>query len=352
MAQAATATGEPLPDAGARRVSAGAARTRLVARVLFVVLALAGVLGLGACAAPPPEPLRIGMNVWPPYELFFLARERGYFRDEGVEVELVDFSSYSGALAAYHQGQIDAFLATLNEVQIRDNFQDPPVVVLALDYSYGGDAVVARAGIERLEALRGRAVAYEESALGSYMLERALQHGGLAEHDVRLENRLPEESEAAFRKGKVDAVVTYEPFLGRLLEIPGASVLFSSREIPGEIVDVLAARPAMLDTRRDDFRRVARAWFRAVGEFRARPVESAAVMARHENVGAEEFLRSLSGSHLPDRAENLRLLGTSMRPGRLSATADRLSEFLVRRGLARRPANGAQVLSASVVEAR
>jgi NitT/TauT family transport system substrate-binding protein len=309
-------------------------------------------LAAGGCAAPPRDALRIGMNVWPPYELLYLARERGYFRDEGVEVDLVDFSSYSGELAAYHQGQIDALLATLNEVQIRDNFQEPPMVVLALDYSFGGDAVVARRGIDAPAALRGRVVAYEESALGSYVLERALAHGGLLQRDVTLKNRLPEESEADFRKGKVDAVVTYEPFLGRLLEVPGARVVFSSREIPGEIVDVLAARPAVLETRRDDFRRVARAWFRALDEFRARPVESAAIMARHENISAEELLRALSGSHLPDRVENLRLVGTSMTPGSLSATADRLGEFLVRHGLARRPATGPEVLSAAALEPR
>jgi len=237
-------------------------------------------------------------------------------------------------------------------VQIRENFQDPPVVVLALDYSFGGDAVVGRAGIASPAALRSRVVAYEESALGSYVLERALARGGLAESDVTLRNLLPEEAEAAFRKGKVDAVVTYEPFLGRLLEVPGTTVLFSSREIPGEIVDVLAARPAAIGARRDDFRRVARAWFRAVEEFRARPVESAAIMARHENIGTEEFLRALAGCHLPDRGENLRLLGTSMTPGVLSETADRLGHFLVRRGLARRPASGAEVLSAAALEPR
>jgi len=334
------------PRREARRRHPAARFAPALAALVLVALASIG------CAAPPPERLRIGMNVWPPYELLYLARERGYFDDEGVAVDLVDFSSYSGALAAYHQEQVDAFLATLNEVQIRDNFQDPPVVVLALDYSFGGDAVVARGGLMTAAALRGRVVAYEESALGSYVLERALAHGGLAEGDVTLVNRLPEESEADFRKGKVDAVVTYEPFLGRLLEVRGASVVFSSREIPGEIVDVLAARPQALETRRDDFRRVARAWFRAVEDYRAHPVEAAAIMARHENVGPEEFLRALSGSHLPDRNENLRLLGTSMTPGLLSGTADRLGRFLLRHNLARRPATGAEVLSAAALEPR
>jgi len=322
--------------------------SRTARRGIAVAIAVLGMAGLAGCGAVPDEPLRIATNVWPPYELLYLARERGYFAAEGVQVELVDFSSYNGALAAYHQGQIDALMATLNEIQNRDNFLDPPVVVLVLDYSFGGDAVVARPGLGSLAALRGRRIAYEESALGSYVLERALGAGRLTTADVTILNRLPEEAEKEFRAG---AVVTYEPVLGRLLAGGGATVLFSSRQMPGEIVDVLGARPAALRERHEDFRRLARAWFRALADFQANPADAAAIMARHENVGADEFLRGLEGSHIPDRTENLRLLGTSMARGELSAIADRLGAFLVRHGLARAAARGDQVLSPAIVEA-
>jgi NitT/TauT family transport system substrate-binding protein len=326
-------------------------RRRAAARGIAIAFGILGMAGLAGCGAIPVEPLRIATNVWPPYELLYLARERGYFAAERVQVELVDFSSYNGALAAYHQGQIDALMATLNEIQNRDNFLDPPVVVLVLDYSFGGDAVVARPGLGSLAALRGRRIAYEESALGSYVLERALGAGRLTTNDVTILNRLPEEAEKEFRAGSVDAVVTYEPFLGRLLAGGGTTVLFSSRQMPGEIVDVLAARPAALRERQDDFRRLARAWFSALADFQANPADAAAIMARHENVGADEFLRGLEGSHIPDRVENLRLLGTSMATGELSGIADRLGAFLVRQGLAREAARGDQVLSPAVVEA-
>ena len=68
-------------------------------------------------------------------------------------------------------------------------------------------------------------------------------------------------------------------------------------------------------------------------------------------VGADAVLRGLEGSHIPDRAENLRLLGTSMATGELSGIADRLGAFLVRQGLAREAARGGQLLSPAIVEA-
>jgi NitT/TauT family transport system substrate-binding protein len=339
-----------------RSVGGDLAATRKGVLALAALCAVAGfavpaVTWLAGCGTVASEPLRIATNVWPPYELLYLARERGYLAAEGVDVELVDFSSYNGALAAYHQGQIDALMATLNEIQNHDNFLDPPIVVLVLDYSFGGDAVVARSGLDSLAALRGRRIAYEESALGSYVLERALGAGRLAPSDVIALNRLPEEAESEFRAGAVDAVVTYEPFLGRLVAGGGAKVLFSSRQIPGEIVDVLAVRPEVLRGRCEDLRRVARAWFRALADYQADPAGAAVIMAAHENVGADEVRRALDGSHVPDRRENLRLLGTSMANGGLVGIADRLGAFLVRRGLAREAARGDQVLSPAVVEA-
>jgi NitT/TauT family transport system substrate-binding protein len=298
---------------------------------------------LGGCLEPARERLRVGVNAWPPFELLYLAQEKGFLHDAGVEVDLLDFSSYTGILRAYHQGHIDAFFATLNEALILDNFQDPPAVVLVADYSYGGDALVVGDGIAKLGDLRGRKIAFEESALGSYVLERALSIGGIEEKDVLAINRLPEEGEADFREGRVDAVITYQPALGRLLREPGARVLFSSRDLPGEIVDVLVVRRTLLSDRSDEVRRLLQGWFRAADLLRQSPGEAAPTMAARERTSVEDFLASLEGAHIPDLEENRRLLGSPDAPGTLHATAERIGEFLVRRGLARRIAAPAEV---------
>ena len=280
----------------------------LAASALFLLVPLAG------CLSRPREPLRIGVNTWPPFELFYLARSRGYFEAEKVDVDLVDFSSYTGILRAYHQGNIDGFLATLNEVQIADNFQDLPAVILVVDDSYGGDGLVVRDGIADLNGLRGKRIAFEESALGSYELERILEIGGLKADDIIAVSRLPEEAEQDFDNGRVEGVITYEPGLGRLLHHGGARVLFSSRDIPGEIVDVMAMRRLVLDRRGDEVRRAVRAWFRAVEDMKERPQEAAAEMAVRQHATVEEFLQGLKGARIPDLTENRALLGRTGSP--------------------------------------
>jgi len=312
------------------------------------------VLGLlvfcPACIKGRQEPLRIGVNAWPPFELLYLAREKGYFEAENVEVDLIDFSSYTGILRAYHQGNVDGFFATLNEVQIADNFQDQPVVTLVVDYSFGGDALVVKNGITDLKGLKGRRIAYEESALGSYALERILTIGGLGPDDVKPVSRLPEEAEQDFHDGTVDGVITYEPGLGRLLRSGGARVLFSSRDIPGEIVDVMAVRRSVVDGRADDLRGVLRAWFKAVAYLKEQPLEAAAGMARRHDLTVEEFLQGLQGAHVPDLSENRQLLGSPAAPGKLHETAARLAEFLVRHGLTRRAVSGTDLIRPELIE--
>ena len=326
-------------------------RTRVNGPRAFVIVLLsaAAPLALSACLNQPREPLRIGINAWPPFELLYLAEQQGFFKEAGVAVDLCDFSSYTGILRAYHQGNIDGFFATLNEIMITENFQDIPAVVLVADYSYGADAVLARHGIARPAQLRGRRIAFEESALGSYMLERVLEIGGLSLSDVRPVNKLPEEGGEAFRRGEVDAVITYEPDLGKLLREKGAHVVFTSREIPGEILDVMALRRAAVEGRAPEIGRILKAWFRALDYEKAHPQEAAAFMAKRQGVTVEEFLRAMGGVHIPDLEENRDLLGTVRQPGPLQRTVERLGSFLVRHNLAKTAVSGTDLFHPELV---
>jgi len=307
------------------------------------VLTLFLLLTTPACMSQPREPLRFGINAWPPFELLYLAQQKGFLRDEGVEIDLVDFSSYTGILRSYHQGNIDGFLATLNEVMIAENFQDLPAVVLVADYSFGGDALIARDGVASLAGLKGRRLAYEESALGSYLLERAFEIGGLSPGEVKLENHVPEDGIQAFVSGRVDALLTYEPDVTRLVKEQGARVVFSSREIPGEVVDVLALRRSLLPKRGAELQAVLRAWFRAADYLRDHPDEAATLMAARQGVSPAEFLTSLRGAHIPDRRENVEMLGTPETPGSLHRVATRLGAFLLSHKLANDVASPAEI---------
>ena len=51
--------------------------------------------------------IRVGMNLWPGYEFLYLAKEKGYFLEEGINLQLYDFVSLSDSRRAFERGQID-----------------------------------------------------------------------------------------------------------------------------------------------------------------------------------------------------------------------------------------------------
>ncbi|MEQ8660760.1 MAG: ABC transporter substrate-binding protein, partial [Gammaproteobacteria bacterium] len=215
-------------------------------RVCAVVLLLAA----GGCGRDPASLPRVAANNWSGYWPLYLA-VRG--AAEPV-AHLTELQSATEVMRAYRNGAIDIAALTLDEALVLAAEGLDVTVFLVVDFSAGGDALLATPDIGSLAALAGRRIGVEASALGAYMVSRIYDQGGLVAGAARIVE-LPYGAHArAFRDGAVDAVVTFDPVRAEL-RADGARELFSSRDIPGEIVDVLLARPDWLKANR---RQVAR----------------------------------------------------------------------------------------------
>jgi len=209
-----------------------------------VLACVALALSLFGCTRTPDPVLRIGTNVWIGSEPLYLARELG--RLDAKAVQLVEYPSASEVLRAFRNQAIDGMVISLDELfgLAADGFQ--PRIVLVVDVSHGADVVVGRSGMRTMRDLKGKSVAVESSALGAFVLSRALAVNGMQASDVNVVHLESNEQAAAFEKGQVDGAVTFDPFRAQFLRA-GASPLFDSTQIPGEIVDLLALRASVVD---------------------------------------------------------------------------------------------------------
>lgn len=246
---------------------------------------------LAGCAKPDHVgPLTIGIDSWPGYEFARLAREKGYFAAEGVDVKLVEFPNLPDVRRAYERGQLDGMFSTVVEVlQAAGHDSRQPVISLVTDYSNGADAVLALPHLADVRALRDRRVGLEVGSLNIYLLARALDSVGLVLDDVTLVNLPQNELAAALKHREVDAVVTYPPESLNLERNFGMRRLFTSAQIPGEILDVLSFDATVLKARMEDVRAVLRAYDRAQQFAKAHPDEARRIMAAQEGVTVEEF---------------------------------------------------------------
>lgn len=257
-----------------------------------------------SCSEPKP-PLRVGILAWPPYHFAYLAQILGYYE---TEVELVEFQSPAEVGRAYLSDNLDVVAMTLDYAL--DFYTKDPThrVFLIIDESLGGDAVISRDPVTDLSQIAGKRIGLESSALGVHMLYRFLAKAGLQLSDVTLIYFDIPDQLAAYQTQKVDVVITYEPTRTDLLAL-GGHELFSSREIPGEIIDVFFARDNLLQERNGDLRDFAKGWFKALEHFEQAPEKSAELVASRLGLGTQDFLATFEGVHVTSLAENHAKLG-------------------------------------------
>jgi NitT/TauT family transport system substrate-binding protein len=287
-------------------------------------IAIAAAVATAGCAGPRPS-LLVGSVAWPGYEPMYLGRSLGYYGK--YRIRLIDFSTGSEVARAYRDRLIDAAALTADEAMAAVQGQAGHRVVLVFDTSNGGDAVVARPGIESLQDLKGRRVGVETTAMGTYVLARALDRAGLSDGDLSVVQLPLSEHDTAFSKPGIDALVTFEPHRSRLLQA-GARVLFDSSQIPHEVVDVLVVRPGLAAQQEKALGGLVAGWMRAVAYLKQNPADAAARMAPREGVSPAQFLESLKGLEIPDRETHLRLLGQS--PESLDGPMRQLAAVMVR----------------------
>ena len=315
--------------------------TRLLSSVAAGVALLAMTVMAG-CARR--EPLRIGLNAFPAYEFLYLAAEKGFYRDEGLDARVLEFGSLSDTRRAYERGQIDVMAGTVVEaLVVRDQSDRSPQIVRVIDYSNGADVLLAQPWITSGAQLRGARVGVELATLPVYVLGRGLEALGLRMADIRTTSTDQATMEAAFRRGDLDALVTYPPASVKLARDLKTTTLFSSADVAGEILDLLLVEAESARTRRSDVAAMLRAHDRARRFARTHPAEAHAIMARREGITAEEFAASLTdGVVLVDAEVQAPYFGAGGRLQGIIARADRL---LRDGGQLSRPARAADLVS-------
>lgn len=278
---------------------------------------------LASCTTAEP-PLRVGANVWPGFETLYLARSLGYY--DHTPIRLVDYPSATEEVRAYRNGEIEAAGLSIDEALALAATNPDVKIVVVMDFSNGGDVILAKPYLQNLQSLKGRPVGVESTALGAFIITRALEQKGMSPQDIKIVSLGVSEHERAFKNKTVDAVVTFGSARTNLLAA-GAKQLFDSSQIPGEIVDVLIVRQDLINNQSKALQALVDGRFRALDYLTKNPQDAAIRIAPRTGVTPEQFLESLKGLSSPDLQENQKLLGKT-NPSLLNGVK-RLSQVMV-----------------------
>jgi NitT/TauT family transport system substrate-binding protein len=284
---------------------------------------LAATIAAPAGGAGAGETLTLAHSTWVGYGPFYIAEAKGFFEEEGVDVDLKIMENTPLKMGALMAGQIDMVASTADEFPIYMKPGKPLKYILAVDNSNGGDGVVANTAIETVADLKGKKVAFEEGSVSQFFINALLREAGLSQSDIRMVNMTATDAGVAFTANRVDAAVTWEPHLSQGANADHGRLLVNSAEKPGLIVDVVAVRADTAEEHAKELAGFVRAWQRALDYLDANPEESHAIMA--EGVGGwlsdpAVFAETLGGIEYLGIEKNRAMFGTPGAPGPLHTT--------------------------------
>jgi NitT/TauT family transport system substrate-binding protein len=292
---------------------------------------LAGALLLLSFAAAAPlvrAEIKVGYSDWPGWVAWAIAEQQGFFKKHGADVKLVWFPTYTDSIAALSAGQLDANSQTWSDTMAPLAKGVPLKVVLVNDNSAGNDAVMASPRINKLSELKGKTIALEEFSVSHFLLVTALSKHGMSTKDVKVVNLGAGDAAAAFIAGRVDAAVVWNPWIHQIQQSGKGKPVFTSKDIPGLIPDLLVAQEKSLKAKRKDFVGMVKAWFDVVRFIEQKPDEAAKIMAKVVGLPPEEYKVFLPGTRFFDEKENAEALAGAAQGKSLLAAAPTILKFL------------------------
>lgn len=257
--------------------------------------AASALFSLGALAATTAK---IGTVVWIGYSPFYVAEQLDLFKKSGVKVTMQMFTDPALIPAAVTGGTVDGGMITYDQVISAVAKGSSMRVVAPIDYSNGGDAIVSTLDITTVKQFKGQKVAFNPLSPSDFLLSYALQSNGMTEKDVKPVNMSPEGVPAAMASGGVKVGVTYEPSVSEIIAMDGGKkfhVVFSSKDAPGLITDVLVFKKEYIAKNPDVVKALIQGYIDGLDYMKKNPNEAAKAIGKVMGISDKEVLEQLSG---------------------------------------------------------
>ncbi len=270
---------------------------------IFAGAAAAAMLSMSAQSFAAP--LRIGYSDWPGWVAWEVAVEKEWFKEEGVDVKF-EWFDYVASMDAFAAGKLDGVGMTNGDALVTGATGAKSVMIIMNDYSNGNDMVIGKHGINSVKDLKGKKIGVEIGFVSHLLLLNALKDNGMSEADVELVNVPTNETPQVLASGDVDAIVAWQPSSGMALNlVPGSKPIYTSKDEPGLIYDLLAVSPASLAAKRDEWKKVTKVWYRVVDYLNDPKTHADAIkiMASRVGLSPKEYESFLSGTKILTREE-------------------------------------------------
>ena len=314
---------------------------------LLLVVGLAGVFD--GCARQTIPTYQIGLGPWIGFGPLYLAREKGFFEEQGVKVDLVVLTGLAERNSALKSERISGLAAPVDYFVLSAGNRLETTIVMAVDESTGGDGIVAKSGIDSPRDLVGKRVAFQRGLPSEFFLRSLLDNEGVSLDRLNGVDMETAQAGAAFLAGQLDAAALWEPWLTRAKDQGHGHILASTRDHPNLIVDCLAFNKNVVQRSPGDVQKIVNAIFKAIAYWKQNPGDANAIMAPHFQVDAAKYAGLLDGLAFSDLARNRSYFGTAGSQGPIFKVADQASSIWKAAGVIQQPVTAQGIIATQFV---
>lgn len=283
------------------------------------------------------KPLRIARYYWPGEYWVDIAAARGWFAEEGLQVELIDTNSdYYGGLKAVTTGSIDVNVFYVFDLAWFRAQGSDLVAFLTPDVDAGASGIVVKREVGDLRGLRGLKIAVPRRTFYEYLLNAALEPQGLTLGDVEVVDARGEEALASLAKPEIKGVVTWEPLLSKAVK-QGHVRAFDTAGLLGVAPMVYATRREVLRSRAGDVRALCRVWLKTTNFISRDPQAAFAIVARIYGKTPQEVAEFARRDRIRKLADNAAAFTYGPGFESLYGAAESVNRYFVDAGMLEKP---------------
>lgn len=313
------------------------------ARTVSLALCAAAVAGMitgcssqsqsatSSSAAKTPVSFKIAFSTWVGYGPMFIARDKGFFKKYGVDPQLTiveDESTYASSLAS-NSVQAVAHVLDREVINYANGVKEKSVV--ALDQSLGGDGIIASSDIKTVADLKGKTVALDKSSTSYFFFLSVLKKNGIDDSSVTIKDMGASDAGASFVAGKIDAAVTWQPWLTNCTQRKGGHLLVSSKDYPNTIVDEVVFSDQFIKAHPDAVKGFVEGWYDGVDYFNTNKDDAISIMAKGLSIETSDFKSQVEGVKYYGKSENKSFFDKSTTDNIFSVTQNAVNFWIAKK---------------------
>ena len=298
-------------------------KSALFLSLFALLIVIAGCQSSNSSSSEPEskgngEELQVAFSTWVGYAPLYIAEEKGFFKGNNVDVTLTRIESSSDRLSALAAKRIQGIGGTVDSHVVAAARDIPLVQVVSTEESSGGDGIVAKKEIKSFQDLKGKKVAVQTDGGASFFwFNYLLQKEGMTMEDMDIQSMSSGDAGAAFAANKVDAAITWEPWLSQAKNTDFGHVLMTTKDTPGVITSSFALHQDYIDNNPKQVEGFVQSWYDAIEFYKSNEEEAISIMAKAMGQTTDEFKEALAGVTLFDQEKSVEYFGTAEKPGQL-----------------------------------